>query len=334
MGRLAHTGWAGVKRVRVDATDCPVARERLRKLKEVERLIAAGCKRLTAISSQGVGKSAYYEWRGRFGREGLRGLSPKSRRPRSHPGRQWTMQDAERIRRLRERHPWAGAAKLHVLHNREHPRLALAAVKRIVSWLLKRRRILRCDFAERGGSRRQRDFSGSHARRWDMRRDWHAAIQVDHMTLSGDGVTLKGFHAVAPGDRRFCGRMYSRASSGCAADFLRAARRRVGRRCRPPHPGGRRLRVHGRVRAGLHATGHRAAGAAGPQAAVERPGREDQPHRQDGVLEPLSGRVELPGHERAHGRVHPLLQQRAAPSLAGNENPRRSGYNGGGVCMN
>ena len=221
MGRLAHTGWAGVKRVRVDATDCPVARERLRKLKEVERLIAAGCKRLTAISSQGVGKSAYYEWRGRFGREGLRGLSPKSRRPRSHPGRQWTMQDAERIRRLRERHPWAGAAKLHVLHNREHPRLALAAVKRIVSWLLKRRRILRCDFAERGGSRRQRDFSGSHARRWDMRRDWHAAIQVDHMTLSGDGVTLKGFHAVAPGDRRFCGRMYSRASSGCAADFLR-----------------------------------------------------------------------------------------------------------------
>ena len=38
MGRLAHTGWVGVKRVRVDATDCPVARERLRKLKEVERL--------------------------------------------------------------------------------------------------------------------------------------------------------------------------------------------------------------------------------------------------------------------------------------------------------
>ena len=221
MGRLAHTGWAGVKRVRVDATDCPVARERLRKLKEVERLIAAGCGRLAAISSQGIGKSAYYEWRGRFGREGLRGLSPKSRRPRSHPGRQWTMQDAERIRRLRERHPWAGAAKLHVLHNREHPRLALAAVKRIVSWLLRRRRILRCDFAERGGPRRQRDFSGSHARRWDMRRDWHAAIQVDHMTLSGDGVTLKGFHAVAPGDRRFCGRMYSRANSGCAADFLR-----------------------------------------------------------------------------------------------------------------
>ena len=28
MGRLAHTGWAGVKRVRVDATDCPVAARR------------------------------------------------------------------------------------------------------------------------------------------------------------------------------------------------------------------------------------------------------------------------------------------------------------------
>ena len=42
MGRLAHTGWAGVKRVRVDATDCPVARERLRKLREVERLAASG----------------------------------------------------------------------------------------------------------------------------------------------------------------------------------------------------------------------------------------------------------------------------------------------------
>ena len=287
MGRLAHTGWAGVKRVRVDATDCPVAHERLRKLKEVERLIAAGCGRLAAISSQGIGKSAYYEWRGRFGREGLRGLSPKSRRPRSHPGRQWTMQDAERIRRLRERHPWAGAAKLHVLHSREHPRLALAAVKRIVSWLLKRRRILRCDFAERGGPRRQRDFSGSHARRWDMRRDWHAAIQVDHMTLSGDGARSRAYTPSLPAT--------AASAAGCT-----------------PGP----------------------AGAAGPQAAVERPGRKGQPHRQDGVLEPLSGRVELPGHERAHGRVHPLLQQRAAPSLAGNENPRRSGYNGGGVCMN
>ena len=305
MGRLAHTGWAGVKRVRVDATDCPVAHERLRKLKEVERLVEAGCKRLTAISSQGIGKSAYYEWRGRFGREGLRGLSPKSRRPRSHPGRQWTMQDAERIRRLRERHPWAGAAKLHVLHNREHPRLALAAVKRIVSWLLRRRRILRCDFAERGGPRRQRGWR--HAQGLPRRRSRRPPL------LRQD---------VLQGQLRMRRRLPA------------AARRRVGRRCRPPHPGGRRLRVHGRVRAGLHATGHRTAGAAGPQAAVERPGRKDQPHRQDGVLEPLSGRVELPGHERAHGRVHPLLQQRAAPSFAGNENPRRSGYNGGGVCMN
>ena len=52
MGRLAHTGWAGVKRVRVDATDCPVARERLRKLKEVERLIAAGCGRTRAGSGR------------------------------------------------------------------------------------------------------------------------------------------------------------------------------------------------------------------------------------------------------------------------------------------
>ena len=54
-GQVSTHRMAGVKRVRVDATDCPVARERLRKLKEVERLIAAGSGAWRRSAARGSG---------------------------------------------------------------------------------------------------------------------------------------------------------------------------------------------------------------------------------------------------------------------------------------
>ena len=71
----------------IDDVACPVARRRLRKLLEITRLMEAGCTRQAALKNQGVSQSTYYEWKALFEAKGMRGLVPKSKRPKTHPGR-------------------------------------------------------------------------------------------------------------------------------------------------------------------------------------------------------------------------------------------------------
>ena len=143
----------------------------------------------------------------------MRGLAPRSSRPLTHPGRQWTLADALRAFAIRGEMRWCGKARLHLEHNLRHPDnpLCLAAVGRIVQWGLEAGRIkpegigeanpcsFRCE--GRAKARRRRSFAGDHAERW-RGEDRHRGLQVDHMTLSIDGRVFKEFRAVRPKTRR------------------------------------------------------------------------------------------------------------------------------------
>ena len=59
----------------------------------------------------GVSRATYYEWRRRLKTGGVSGLVPRSSRPLRHAGRQWTMDDAERVLDVRRDMPWAGKAR-------------------------------------------------------------------------------------------------------------------------------------------------------------------------------------------------------------------------------
>ena len=78
----------------------------------------------------------------------MRGLAPRSSRPRTHRGRQWTPADALRVFAIRGEMRWRGKARLRLEHNLRHPDrpLSLAAVGRIVQWGLKDGRIKPCSF--------------------------------------------------------------------------------------------------------------------------------------------------------------------------------------------
>ena len=102
--RMFARGPAFYRNVRVDGTDDP---EALRRLKELEAIDAIR-QRFTlaeALSALGVGRSMCYERKRRLRQEGL---VPRSSRPKSHPGRQWTMADARRVLEVRREMPWAG----------------------------------------------------------------------------------------------------------------------------------------------------------------------------------------------------------------------------------
>ena len=83
------------RQVRVDETDDPEALRRLKQLEAIDRMR----ERFTlaeALSALELGRSTYYERKRRLREEGAKGLVPRSSRPKSHPGRQWTKADARR----------------------------------------------------------------------------------------------------------------------------------------------------------------------------------------------------------------------------------------------
>ena len=47
----------------------------------------------------------------------MRGLAPRSSRPLTHPGRQWTLADALRAFAIRGEMRWCGKARLRLEHN-------------------------------------------------------------------------------------------------------------------------------------------------------------------------------------------------------------------------
>ena len=175
------------RRVRVDETDGPEALRRLKQLEAIDRMR----ERFTlaeALSALEVGRSTCCERKRRLREEGVKGLVPRSSRPKSHPGRQWTMADAKRVLDVRREMPWAGKARV--------------------------------------AAKRRRDFTGAHARRWKPR-DKHAGVQFDHMTTHIDGKTFKEFRAVRPVTRRQRAKVCSSATAHTAKAFLGEAAERL-----------------------------------------------------------------------------------------------------------
>ena len=216
------------RRVRVDETDNAEALRRLKELEAVDRMR----ERFTlaeALSALGVGRSTYYERKRRLREEGVRGLIPRSSRPKSHPGRQWTMADAKRVLDARRKMPWAGKARIAPELAERWPGRAPseATTGRILRWAVSSGRAKPCSFCEgRAAAKRRRDFTGAHARRWKPR-DRHAGVQFDHMTTHVDGKTFKEFRAVCPVTRRQHARVYSKATARTAKAFLREAAERL-----------------------------------------------------------------------------------------------------------
>ena len=158
------------RKVRVDLGGHPEAARRFELLQQVERARGHGLTLAASLALLGLARSTCCDWRGRFERDGMRGLAPRSSRPRTHRGKQWTPADALRVFAIRGEMRWRGKARLRLEHNLRHPDrpLSLAAVGRIVQWGLKSERIKPRSFWCEGRAKagRKRSFAGGHAERW------------------------------------------------------------------------------------------------------------------------------------------------------------------------
>ena len=253
------------------------AAERYRTLKACGNLRAAGCNEEGALEQLGISRRTRYrrqaapgpatglEAQGRQGGDGrtpqvpVHGQGAQGRAPERVDGR-----PDHRTRPGRRRDP---------------PRVVLRGTRQ----------------AQTAAQLREGAACAALARRWkygSKARRPGELVQIDHMTYTDGGQTLKEFRAVCPVSKFMVTRVYSRATAGNAERFLMDVLGAL------PFPllsvqraacSARRgwQRVHGRVRGCLRGTARPAARPAAPEAPMEWLRGADKPLGADRVLEPL-----------------------------------------------
>ena len=147
----------------------------------------------------------------RLREEGVSGLVPRSSRPKSHPGRQWTMADARRVLEVRREMRWAGKARIapELAERRPGGAPSQATVGRILRWAVETGRAQPCSICEGWAAAKRR----------------HAVRPHDDAHINGK--TFKEFRAACPATRRQHARVYSSATAHTARAFLGEAAKRL-----------------------------------------------------------------------------------------------------------
>ena len=177
---------------KVDGAELPApARERLLAIRRFEELRAAGCAEQAALKEIGVSRRTMFRWKA--------------------------------VMDLRRKHPFMGKAPIQRMLERKGLRLSVSTVGRILSRAIASGRVPRASACEgRLEPRRRRKFNG-WAQRWKYGarpRNPGQLVQIDHMTFSRDGRTIKEFRAVCPLSRFMVARVFSRATAFNARRFL------------------------------------------------------------------------------------------------------------------
>lgn len=201
------------------------ALERYRVLKALDQLRSRGISAHEAAQLLGTSRATLLRWRQRLRAQGPRGLEPRSRRPRQCRKAQWTSRDVDLIESWRRRFPAWGKGILTPILRERGLALSESTVGRILSDLIRRRRVLPIA-RQRRRHRRSRRMRRFHAQRLlkSMPRPSRPGerVQVDTLDVSGPPGTraLKHFTAVCPVSQYMVADVYSSKHARNAAAFL------------------------------------------------------------------------------------------------------------------
>ena len=135
---------------------------------------------------------------------------------------------------VRRKYPFMGKARIHAMLARKGGHLSVSTVGRIIERALaagairpdrsgRPRRSARDASSPSGGAASRRRRFAALATRWkygSKARRPGELVQIDHMTYTDGGQTLKEFRAVCPVSKFMVTRVYSRATAGNAKRFL------------------------------------------------------------------------------------------------------------------
>ncbi len=202
----------------------PKAQEKEKKLKQYEQLREEGCSEKTALEFVGISRPTYFRWK-KERLESRAALEAKSRAPIKRRKKQWTKQLEQQVLFLRNKFPQWGKLKITEILRREYGRKEHeSTIGRIISHLIKKGKIKPVKFYY--GHTRQKKARSFHGHAKRLKKGMKAKIageliQINHMKVYLlSGVRVAHFQATCPVTKITYTKMYYRATSRCAKDFL------------------------------------------------------------------------------------------------------------------
>lgn len=184
---------------------------------QAEGLSDQACQRLS-----GVSRASYFRSKAALAAL-VRGVTPPSKARKRQNRRHWGEAERQLVLTVRRANPAYGKEKIAVIVKRDHGRtISASTVGRILKHLAEKGLILRSPSALR--LKRKRDFQGRHAQPWTFRDYKDIAIgervQIDHMTVTRNGLVCKHFQAWDRRSKFIHAQVYSNAKSSSAKRFL------------------------------------------------------------------------------------------------------------------
>ena len=170
----------------------------------------------------GVSRSTYY--RAKKAVKNLdKGIYPpsKARKHRNKP--LWGEAEKQLVLRVRRENPSYGKVKIAIILNRDHnTKISESTVGRILKFLMQKGLVTKSASACR--VKRKRNFAKVHAKAWSYKEYGKVKIgervQVDHMTVTKNGICVKHFQSWDRRSRHIHAQVYSNAKSRSAKRFL------------------------------------------------------------------------------------------------------------------
>jgi len=153
----------------------------------------------------------------------LRGIIPPSKRPKHYNQPRWGEAEKQSVLEIRRENPTYGKEKIAVILQRDYElKLSVSTVGRIIKWCMNQGLIVRSASAIR--TRKKRNFKQGHAKRWAYKKyedvQMGERLQIDHMTVTKNGVGMKHFQAWDRKSKFMHAQIYSHAKSTSAKRFL------------------------------------------------------------------------------------------------------------------
>lgn len=187
-----------------------------------QTLKSEGVSDKTCSEIVGISRSSYYRYK-KILANLKKDIAPPSKRPKRVNKPKWGEAEKQLVLKIRRENPTYGKAKIAVILKRDHNKnISESTVGRIINHLKEKGLVLKSASALR--AKRRRNFKGKHAKPWKFK-DYAKMklgerVQIDHMTITKNGISFKHFQAWERKSKYIDARVYSNAKSSSAKRFL------------------------------------------------------------------------------------------------------------------
>jgi len=170
----------------------------------------------------GISRATYYRYKNDL-KALAKGRTPPSKRPQRVNKPRWGEAEKQLVLRLRRENPTWGKDKIAVVLKRDFgKKISTSTVGRIIKHLSEKGLITKSVSALR--PKRKRNFQKNHAQAWTYKEyakmDMGERVQIDHMSVTKNGISVKHFQAWERRSRFVHAQLYSNAKARSAKKFL------------------------------------------------------------------------------------------------------------------